>query len=786
MLSAVNPDLWKVYDESGDTPNWSAAMTDPSDTNGWGSLNMLDWFNTQTAANYVAGYGSFETAAQKGHLPAVSWLIPPFGLTEWENNHPSDGAYNIALKLNAILSNPDLDADPTGGTPFWDSTVFILVYDENDGHFDHVSPPLPPAGVDLLNVGSDPESIGCGFRVPAVIISPWTFGAGVQTQTFDHTSILQLLEQLPAVSSPPVDNVPCPNIASWRRFSTASTPTSFGNLATVLNFTTPPVPAATVIAQLPTPGEVLTFKTFAEARYKALGYADLGRPATAPPPAPPACSSWPVAQACELIMTFPSYGQGQVQDQAALQGSSTGPATFDAAMTVVVYGFEPGELSTRYASATLGQLPVGSTGTSCMTRIPTITITDGAGTVLTGVGGPLTVSAASIDSNPTVNFSLPQPNAGVPRNFTFTYSLTFNDNPSNTALFAGSGEVETLYATATFQVDTTVTSAAELELVSTDDPQFYHNFYEDTSWLSGELRVFSLEAGNSLFGVPLGTPGNGATATSADALTFIQGLIKRMNNAQAGGPPLQPTQFQGTAVQSFDDLNQQEDTYPLSLAAPQPGKTPTYNFALARVHMQAEVTAPKVRVFFRSFRASATSTAYDPAANDTDMSAYRSYPFTGPGQGPADTKVPLLGVLPVLGQNGQTMNEYVTIPFFATARRPLDPNNPAVTMQDQPADWPNALTIEGSPDSAVSQTFYGCWLDINQPEALFPITFPPGTTNWDGPWSTGLASIPQAFSFDLHQCLVAEISFDPITIPTGATPDNSGWLAQRNLGFTQS
>jgi hypothetical protein len=249
---------------------------------------------------------------------------------------------------------------------------------------------------------------------------------------------------------------------------------------------------------------------------------------------------------------------------------------------------------------------------------------------------------------------------------------------------------------------------------------------------------------------------------------------------------MQPTQFQGTTVQSFDDLNQQEDTYPLSLAAPQPGKTPTYNFALARVHMQAEVTAPKVRVFFRSFRASATSTAYDPAANDTDMSAYRSYPFTGPGQGPADTKVPLLGVLPVLGQNGQTMNEYVTIPFFATARRPLDPNNPAVTMRDQPADWPNALTIEGSPDSAVSQTFYGCWLDINQPEALFPITFPPGTTNWDGPWSTGLASIPQAFSFDLHQCLVAEISFDPITIPTGATPDNSGWLAQRNLGFTQS
>lgn len=771
---------WKVYDESYFPPPWPT--TSPAADNGWGGMNVLDLFASDRAsANFSKGYGNFEADAASRHLPAVSWLIPFFGLSEWEVNHPGDGAYNLALKLNALLENPDEDY----GGLLWDHTVFILVYDENDGHFDHVAPPIAPQGADWFDAGNGLEPAGCGFRVPAIIISPWTLGGGVKTATFDHTSILQLLEQIPAVGAP------CPNIPLWRRPSTSGGPADspFGNLSSVFDFTSQPAAASAVFAQLPTPDEVLQFKASAEVRYSALGYTDLSsQTATAPPPMPPQSPSWPpVAQACELIMTFPSYGQGQVQDQAGLQGSATGPAAFDAAITVVVYGFESAELSTPYASAQRQPLQVAGTGTSIRTRVPKVTIMNAAGTVLTNDGGPLTVSPTTIDSDPTVDLSLPQPNAGVPRTFTFTYSLTFNDNPSNTALFTGSGVVETFYATATFQVDTTVTSAAELELVSTDDPQFYHNFYEDTSWLSGELRVFSFQGGQSLFGVPLGMQGNGASATSADALQFIQDLITRMNDAQTpGGMPLPPTQFQGTTVRSFDDLNQEEDTFPLSLTVTPPGQIPTYHFALARVHMQGEVTAPKVRVFFRSFRASVTSTAYEPTTNATDMSAYRSYPFTGPGQGPDDTKVPLLGVLPVVGQNQQTENEYVTIPFFASERLTLDPSNPSVTMRDQLADSWNVRDIAGSLGIAASQTFYGCWLDINQSQALFPLTFPAGTTNWDGPWTSGLASIQQAFKFDLHQCLVAEISFDPITIPTGDTPDVSAWLAQRNLGFTQS
>jgi phospholipase C len=195
LTIAKKPVPWKVYEETGDTPTWSAAA---SPTNGWGSLNVLDLFGSDhSSGNVSTGYGQFETDAANGLLPTVSWLILPFGLTEWERNHSGDGAYNIALKLNAILNHNDAD-----GVPSWNSTVFILTYDENDGHFDHLAPPTPRQTEypqEWKDEGDDlgPQPIGLGFRVPAIIISPWTFGRRVEKQVFDHTSILQFWKRSP-------------------------------------------------------------------------------------------------------------------------------------------------------------------------------------------------------------------------------------------------------------------------------------------------------------------------------------------------------------------------------------------------------------------------------------------------------------------------------------------------------------------------------------------------------------------------------------------------------------
>ena len=109
----------------------------------------------------------------------------------------------------ALAANPDV----------WNKTVLILNYDENDGLFDHVAPPTPPPHTHGEFVQGLP--IGAGFRVPCVIVSPWTAGGWVANEWFDHTSVLRFLERVTALREP--------NITGWRR-------KTFGDMTSVLCF----------------------------------------------------------------------------------------------------------------------------------------------------------------------------------------------------------------------------------------------------------------------------------------------------------------------------------------------------------------------------------------------------------------------------------------------------------------------------------------------------------------------------------------------------------------------
>jgi phospholipase C len=141
--------------------------------------------------------GDFETDARAGTLPTVSWIIPTSTQSEHPDYLPAAGADFVASKLAAIAANRET----------WAKTVVILDYDENDGLFDHVPPPAPPAGTTDEFVGG--LNIGGGFRVPAIIISPWTVGGWVATDAFDHTSCLRFLEHVTGVRET--------NISAWRR-----------------------------------------------------------------------------------------------------------------------------------------------------------------------------------------------------------------------------------------------------------------------------------------------------------------------------------------------------------------------------------------------------------------------------------------------------------------------------------------------------------------------------------------------------------------------------------------
>ena len=84
--------------------------------------------------------------------------------------------------LDALASNPEV----------YNSTVFILNYDEAGGFFDHVPSPVPVSGTPDEFVDGLP--IGLGVRIPTLLISPWSRGGYVSSQVFDLTSPIRFLE----------------------------------------------------------------------------------------------------------------------------------------------------------------------------------------------------------------------------------------------------------------------------------------------------------------------------------------------------------------------------------------------------------------------------------------------------------------------------------------------------------------------------------------------------------------------------------------------------------------
>lgn len=144
-------------------------------------------------SDITATYSQFLADAAAGTLPAVSFVDPRFLVEELgtcNSDHPHcdirAGDAFLAEAFHAVANGPD-----------WASTIFIVNYDEGGGFFDHVAPPRAAAPNDV-----DPDLVRgkalLGFRVPAIIASPWTKGnpsrPRVSSTVFDHTSVLKLIE----------------------------------------------------------------------------------------------------------------------------------------------------------------------------------------------------------------------------------------------------------------------------------------------------------------------------------------------------------------------------------------------------------------------------------------------------------------------------------------------------------------------------------------------------------------------------------------------------------------
>ena len=202
--------------------------------------NFTNFVNAQPGsslfqrAQTVRTIDDLKADVQANRLPQVSWLCPPAAYSEHPKYTPAYGAEYTSQILDALTSNPDV----------WSKTVLFIMYDENDGFFDHVVPPQPPMsraqGLSTVAVNDELHTVvnpgrggsytadglpyGLGPRVPMTIVSPWTKGGFVCSQVFDHTSVIRFIETRFGVHEP--------NITAWRR-------AVCGDLTSCFDFRTP-------------------------------------------------------------------------------------------------------------------------------------------------------------------------------------------------------------------------------------------------------------------------------------------------------------------------------------------------------------------------------------------------------------------------------------------------------------------------------------------------------------------------------------------------------------------
>jgi phospholipase C len=211
---------WKVY-SSPDDSAFGSLETD----------NVLPYFKNfqdPTTALYKNAFNpafptDFVADALSGNLPQVSWIIG----SVITSDHPPSPALFGENTLSAIIAA--LSANPVA----WAKTVFFATYDENGGFFDHVPPVTAPPGTpgeyitaspvpDPTFEGSINGPIGLGFRVPMMIISPFSRGGFISSDLFDHTSVLRFLETRFGAE--------VPNLSAWRR-------SAVGDMTSAFNFT---------------------------------------------------------------------------------------------------------------------------------------------------------------------------------------------------------------------------------------------------------------------------------------------------------------------------------------------------------------------------------------------------------------------------------------------------------------------------------------------------------------------------------------------------------------------
>jgi phospholipase C len=172
---------WKIY-YSDKLPDGQPATT------------LFTFFNysQQHLAQIVPVNPNYFNDAAAGTLPQVAFI--EHGSQSGRDEHPGGsniqtGATYISTIINALMNSPS-----------WHDSVFFLGYDEAGGTYDHVpgltNVPSPDgiAPIDLAQGDIQGDFTRTGFRVPMMVVSPFTVKNLVSHTPMDYTAILKFIE----------------------------------------------------------------------------------------------------------------------------------------------------------------------------------------------------------------------------------------------------------------------------------------------------------------------------------------------------------------------------------------------------------------------------------------------------------------------------------------------------------------------------------------------------------------------------------------------------------------
>ena len=133
-------------------------------------LKMTRFADDPRLASHIVDLSEYYKDLQEGTLPAVSFMVD-YGASEHPAGNLELGQRLVRSLLNGLMASPA-----------WKDSAFLYAYDDWGGWYDHVAPPKV-------------DGFGYGFRVPALLVSPYARKGYVDHTQLDQTAGIKFIEQ---------------------------------------------------------------------------------------------------------------------------------------------------------------------------------------------------------------------------------------------------------------------------------------------------------------------------------------------------------------------------------------------------------------------------------------------------------------------------------------------------------------------------------------------------------------------------------------------------------------